>query len=302
MESSRLHGTFLCLDLDTMSRVGHDVGMAHTEPNGRGTAMSKLRTVRDLPSEMVEYFKDVERSGTDYGKARWWDRDDAVVTELPEVGGQWSYGDWSSATADDATHVLLRHTTYGDYHGDAVEVSNYRTIKAAYPDAFTEVYGDYGTSALMLALDYMPADDPERDDTPAERLDYMIEDLSSLADYPLYDEEDHTYLEMEWADEAIESYLRADMSNELSRAGREAESDILAAEPIDNVRKIVWRYYSDAGQYPYSEAVETIVFPGSHNRDRDVSELTEYVILAILAEWAAMIEGEMTVNGQDPLV
>lgn len=274
--------------------------MTHTH---EGDAMSDaLRTVKDLPAEMVEYVKDVETYRTNYGAARWWEAE--PIHETPEPGDTWSFGDYKEATANDATHVLLRHTLYGDYlPSAAVEVSNYRALLETYPDTFTEVVGHPGAHQLMLALDFMPADDPESDDTPAERLDYMIDDLSRLADYPVYDEELMSEIETEWTNEAIESYLRADMVNELARADREAESDILDAEPIDAVREHIWRYYSDvASEYPYAEAVKMIVFPGSYDRDRDVSELTEYVVDRILEAWSAVIEREMTVNDQEPLV
>lgn len=276
--------------------------MAHDTHTNEGDAMtSELRTVKDLPAEMVEYVKDVETYRTNYGAAHWWEAE--PIRETPEPGDTWSFGDWKPATADDATHVLLRHTLYGDYiTSNAVEVSNYRALLEAYPDTFIEVQGYPGAAQLMLALDFMPAEDPESDDTPAERLDWMIEDLSGLASYPVYDEEAMTELEMQWTDEAIESYLRSDMVLELARADREAESEILAAEDIDNVREHVWDFYRETGnEYPYAEAVETIVFPDSHAKTGEVSDLTSHVIGRILEAWAKVIEGEMTVNGQEPL-
>lgn len=262
---------------------------------------SELRTVKDLPAEMVEYVKDVETYRTNYGTRRFWEAE--PIHETPEPGDTWSFGDFKPATADDATHVLLRHTLYGDYlTSAAVEVSNYRALLEAYPDTFIEVQGFPGAAQLMLALDFMPAEDPESNDTPAERLDYMIDDLSGLANYPVYDEEAMLALEMQWTDEAVESYLRPDMVLELARADRKAESEILAAESIDTVREHVWSYYSDAPEYPYAEAVETIVFPGSYATTGEVSDLTKHVIGRVLEAWAKVIEGEMTVNGQEPLV
>lgn len=242
-----------------------------------------MRTVKDLPAEMVEYVKDVE----------------TYVTP----GGTWSSGDWENATAEDATHVLLRHTLYGDYiTSAAVEVSNYRALLEAYPDTFIEVQGYPGVAQLMLALDFMPADDPESNDSPAERLDYMVEDLSGLASYPVYDEELMTEIEMDWANEAIKSYLRSDMGSELNWADRETLGDILRAEPIDKVREYVWDYYRETGdEYPYAEAVETVVFPGARSKRGEISPLTDHVVTRMLEDWAKSIERDMTVNGQEPL-
>jgi hypothetical protein len=219
----------------------------------------------DLPSETVDLVI-AERSRPDYSRSDWWRHPD--VHETPTVGGQWSYGDMEPATRETASHVVIRYASYSDYSGSDVEASNHRSLLRDFPGVFVELFGDFGTQALML---------------PVSCLDEsVLEAIAGLADYPLYDEEDSSALVMEWTDEAITDYLKADMVNDLSRADRSAESEALAATPDDELRAHVWQFYSDAGEYPHAESVGSIVFP-------DYDELREHVVTAILDRWASAI-------------
>ena len=219
----------------------------------------------DLPSETVDLVI-AERWAPDYTVSEWWKRSNVHTT--PSPGDSWSYGDMESATRETASHVVIRYASYSDYSGSDVEASNYRSLLRDFPGRFVELYGDYGTSALML---------------PVSCLDELVlEAITGLADYPLYDEEDSSALVMEWTQSAIGDYLRVDMQYDLDRAGRIAESEALRATDDDELTRLVWAFYSEAGEYPYAEAVGSIVFP-------DSDALTEHVVTAILDGWASAI-------------
>lgn len=178
--------------------------------------------------------------------------------ELPEPGGSWSYGDWDECSADEATHVLINATGYSDYSSAGpVEVSNYRSLLRDYPDTFTEVYGGYGTRELMLAMDWTP---------PGDGRDLLLDDISALADYPLYDEEDMSALEMEQADAAWDDYLYRDVPRELIDRSEspEAMEDAIDALPADgegSLREMFYDTLYDQPSSPYMESTTSVVFP-----------------------------------------
>jgi hypothetical protein len=217
----------------------------------------------DLPSETVDLVL-AERWAPDYSRANWWQRPN--VRETPDAGGQWPYGDMEPATRETASHVVIRYASYSDYSGSYVEVSNHRSLLRDFPGQFVDLYGDYGTRALMLPVSCLN--------------ESVLEAIAGLADYPLYDDEDSSELETEWTEEAITDYLKADMVNYLDRANRSTESEALQATNDDELREHVWTFYSEAGEYPYTEAVGSVVFPNS-------DYLTEHVVTAILDRWAA---------------
>jgi hypothetical protein len=219
----------------------------------------------DLPSEAVDLVI-AERWHPDYSTPQWWNRPN--IHETPSVDYRWSYGDMKPATRKTASHVVIRVASYSDYSGSDVEASNYRSLLRDFPDRFVELYGDYGTQALML---------------PVSCLDEaVLEAIAGLADYPLYDEEDSSALVMEWTESAIGDYLRADMEHDLDRAGRLAEAEALRATDDDELAGFVWDYYSGASDYPHAEAVGSVVFPES-------DALREHVVTAILDAWASAI-------------
>jgi hypothetical protein len=219
----------------------------------------------DLPSETIDYVI-AERDRPDYSTSEWWKRPN--IHETPAPGDHWSYVDMEPATRETASHVVIRYTSYSDYSGSDVEASNHRSLLRDFPGRFVELYGDAGTQALMLPVNCLD--------------DAVLEAIAGLADYPLYDEEDSSALVMEWTTEAISDYLRADMEHDLDRSDRAAESEALRATDDDELAGMVWTFYSDASEYPYAEAVGTVVFP-------DSDALREHVVTAILDGWASAI-------------
>ena len=168
-----------------------------------------VESVRDLPRECVTYVK-------------WrasYRREDA-----PEPGGTWSYGDWDQCAPEDATHVLLNYTGYSDYSGSSADRSNHRALMRDYPETFTNAYGGHGTEELMLSVDWTP---------PGDGRDGLLDAIAALADYPLYDEEDHSYLEMEAADDAWDQFLSWDVPRDLAEKSESPEAMEDALEALE---------------------------------------------------------------------
>jgi hypothetical protein len=235
-------------------------------------------TVFGLPRECVEYVKATPREHYTRGYMignEWRCGLPYTPDEWPDPGGTWSYGDWEQASPQQATHVLINYTGWSDYSGSTVERSNYRSLLRDYPETFTDVYGDHGTAQLLLSVRWTPPDDGRAG---------LLDDIRALADYPLYDEEDHSALEMELADEAWDAYLSSDVSYALYETSEspEAMDDMLDAiaevdaqrasafgpkmnpewgKP-DTLRDMFYESLRDMDSDPYSEdAVGSVVFP-----------------------------------------
>lgn len=169
---------------------------------------------------------------------------------------QHPYGDWRECTTGEATHVVIAYTVWSDYSGSTVERSNERSLLADYPQTFIRVYGGHGTSGLMLPVD-RPADwFADDEDHGAERWQGLLDDLHKLADYPVYDDEDHSALETELADEAWDAYLRDDVIRDLDRAGVPWE-----AIDTDRLREQFYKITYEADYGPEAESAVSVVFP-----------------------------------------
>lgn len=204
---------------------------------------------------------------------------------MPEAGGRWYYGDWEASPPQEATHVLINYTGWSDYSGSTVERSNYRSLLRDYSGTFTDVYGGYGTSQLMLSVRWVP---------PGDGRAGLLDDLRALADYPLYDEEDHSALEMELADEAWDAYLDFDVPRALAETSESSEAmeDMLDAMakvdteranafgPVTNpewgkretLKDMFYESLSDVDHDYYSESATDIVFP---SLDKQVAIIAE---------------------------
>lgn len=136
--------------------------------------------------------------------------EDAGVTEV-------SYGD----IKDDknGNYIELPYCTYSDNSGGTVERSNNRCIvedfKQHLGNGMYQVYGGYGTSAILVSVDFFNSN---------EELQDAIE---GLLQYPIYSEDDHSNLEMEIEDEDWDSYRRDELISMLEDAGIEYDEDTL---------------------------------------------------------------------------
>lgn len=162
-----------------------------------------------------------------------------------------SYGDWESATAENATHAILDLTTWSDYSGSTVERSNERSLLRDFPQTFIRLYGGYGTRGLML-----PVNMPESYDE--DTWNYLLDELAALGDYPLYDEEDLSALEMELADEAWDGYLNWDIPRDLENRG---VNDEVIDENIERIKERFYTLTMEADYGPEAESAVSVVFP-----------------------------------------
>lgn len=143
--------------------------------------------------------------------------------------------------------VAIPYTSWGDYVGGTVERANYEALLEDMPDTFVEVRYDY--DGHMLAI------------RPEQITDDIDEIIASLQDYPLYNEEAHSMLEMRLVEEAWDCYLRDDLRRDLDHAG--VDTDEL---DWDAVRE---RYYTMTYEYNYGPECETatgsVHFPAHAN-------------------------------------
>jgi hypothetical protein len=145
----------------------------------------------------------------------------------PAGGDSWPYGEWEE-DSDSPTHIIVPYTGYSDYSGGGVERSNNRALREDYPATFTEATGGYGTSELLLSLDWRH---PNGDDFT----EGLVEALNGLADYALYDEQDHSMLEMEVADEAWDQFLSMDVPRQLQDKAISSDAMEDAIEALDEL-------------------------------------------------------------------
>lgn len=109
----------------------------------------------------------------------------------------WSNYEYES---NDPTHYLIPFTSHGDYIGSTVERSNHETIKKHLTDngiPVIDICGHYQSYCLIIPATYKDND--------------LISDLiSDLENYPLFDNEHWSELELNLAEE----YLVTDFKNE----------------------------------------------------------------------------------------
>lgn len=164
---------------------------------------------------------------------------------------------------DSTTFVAVPMTSWGDYGGSTIERSNARSLVRDYPDTFVAVSGDYGSESLVL-----PADADVDDD--------LFETLVALAEeYPLYDEGDHSELEMELTQERWDSFGAHDLERELSDAGLCEEM----MPDADGLWYWLRRAWQGAGFYPYSESATNMILWDAHT--------VEAILTMIEDEWRA---------------
>lgn len=171
-----------------------------------------------------------------------------VDTDSPQGGDRVSMGTGGMCGAesyDTATHYEVPCTIWGDYCGDSCQRSNYRSLLRDYPDTFVEVLGGYHSQYLAIPKDALTDD-----------LDEIFTGL--VEQYPLYDEEDHSMLEMDEAWDQWNQWARDDVIRSLQRDYGIYNDDI----DSDSLRERFFEFMSNGSEYPYLEDAVTIVYPG----------------------------------------
>lgn len=186
-------------------------------------------------------WKGQEMTRDDNGHLVWVDTPNPVGGDRVSMG---TLGMMSAGEHETATHYEVPVTLWGDYCGDSYGRSNYRSLLRDYPDTFIEVTGDYWSQYLAI---------------PADSLTDDLEGIfTGLAEqYPLYDEEDHSQLEMEEADEQWYSWAKSDVLFSLSR---DYGIDTDAIDP-EELTDAFWFDVSGWPESPRLENAVTIHFP-----------------------------------------
>jgi hypothetical protein len=134
--------------------------------------------------------------GTELVQGTW---EDIVL----EVGGSYSLGDFQAYRGEvtealrKSLFIMPRYMSGSDYSGGSVQCSNHKAFldKFGKIEGVYDIYGGFGTYGIAIRLDVYE-----------DNLE-IKEAIDNLDDYPLFDEEAHSELEMEWQQEFITSEL-----------------------------------------------------------------------------------------------
>lgn len=130
-------------------------------------------------------------------------------------------------TMPDGAQVELTLAECNDYGGSSLDRANIRTM-AGWPGVETEEdRGAWSESRAWMVLGETPADHETGGDVTAwcEWLESHARDLNYLADYPLLDDESHSELETELADDAWDQWLGRDVLRSLDNMIGEVTRD-----------------------------------------------------------------------------
>lgn len=144
----------------------------------------------------------------------------------PDEGDSLHWSNWSDRPqGEDTQPVTMVPYCSGntDVEPDTVSQSNYRRVKEDFADdsCLIDISGGYGTYGLAFLGTYdQPQcwdDDGNIVDADEDLVTRIQETLCALDSYPLYDESDHSELEMEWETEDWNDWGRFDFRKALSK-------------------------------------------------------------------------------------
>jgi len=171
---------------------------------------------------------------------------------------------------------LSDHCLSGDYCGAPHTASNARVLLKEFSGPeLREVRGDYGSQSVAIDPRYLSED--------------LLENLQSLENYPVLDEDALGELEMELQGEAWENYLRSDFSRALERllcdllsAHYEDGDEDRAEQSVENLsEEQLWELFSRTADE------NGIYWENQHNdcwidSDRVAQSLSEDQLLSLL--------------------
>lgn len=147
------------------------------------------------------------------GNSKWEDQ------HAPEQGTKSvPLGDLREATKDSNIEwedfFVPFHVSYGDYAGSAVDRANHDAFTEKYgeQDGVLELYGDFYYHSVAVRLDSIT--------------DEMVEDFTSLIDYPVMDDEKLSNLEMQLEEEDWKSWIAGDLRRALVKKFPDREDDL----------------------------------------------------------------------------
>jgi len=114
--------------------------------------------------------------------------------------------------------IEIPYSVYSDYSGCVVERANCDYVLANYDKllsiAIWEVYGGYGTRGIVRLVDF------HSDDENIQYLwDSLLDEINGLDNYPAFDDEYISQLELEMESEEWDSYIKSDLSHQLIKSG-----------------------------------------------------------------------------------
>lgn len=176
---------------------------------------------------------------------------------------------------------------WGDYVGSDIDRSNYRSLLRDYPQFFVIVRDSMGAEGLALLPDFGRRDSSGHAEALADIL------IKLRDDYPLYDDEDHSNLEQELADEAWDAYLSQDVKS-IIRGNYPHGEDILGLINDGALQREFYTiaYESNDGRSPYCESAVNVVFP---EWEKTALEAVDAVLTEIIhrASRAAVTRGQL---------
>ena len=132
----------------------------------------------------------------------------------PESAENWiPMGDFKPSKIP-TNYFEIPFTTWGDYAAGTVERANYIWFLENYKDnpLVYDINGGYNSHSLICHIDIL------KDESIKE----LIEGLDN---YPLFDEETHSQLELELESESWDSWVKYDLKRALEKAGIEFPDD-----------------------------------------------------------------------------
>lgn len=148
----------------------------------------------------------------------------------------------SDGAETDEDAVTLSLAYYSDYAGSDLDAANVRTLV----DDYGWISGSYDTSdgEAWIQLGELP--DTDDTDNGLAMLDQLVDDLDSLCDYPLLNEEAHSEHQEALKEEAWDAYMRSDVMGELDDVAPDPEtfepSYDATEEQEDAIRQTYYEY------------------------------------------------------------
>ncbi|MEW1959778.1 hypothetical protein [Kineococcus sp. NPDC059986] len=174
---------------------------------------------------------------------------------VPLVGSEYSWSAVRPLLRGEADLFIIDATSWGEYSGGSSDIqrSNFRALLRDFPESFV-VIGSSGHDGMALGLPAGMGIDPS-----------LVEIIEGLAEYPLYDEEDHSELLEEVWTEGWD-YRVQDVRADLERMEITFED---STEVVDNdwIQEHYEAHRNVCHWGPTFDGADTAVMPeGDHER------------------------------------
>lgn len=163
---------------------------------------------------------------------------------------------------EDADAYRFPVTAWGDYCGSTVERSNYRVLTEDYGEYVIEVLGGYNSQYIAV-----PASLETRN---PDVWNELVEMARGLDNYPLINEEDHSLLEMEIAEEAWDAYMEWETKRDLESR---LPDDMLDGVDPASLREHYYRLTHEQNYGPECEDATSAYFPFHESVCDELAEL-----------------------------